>query len=188
MSEAILAVIAAMIGGIVGSFLNACIYRLPRGISLNEPRRSFCPLCLHAIPWHENVPVLSWFLLRGRCSSCGAKISFRYPLVELLTALLFFLVGVRFGFPLAAVYWVFVALLLTATFIDLEHFLIPDEITVGGIAMGLLLKRSVPADDANDLASPKLLAFVGRSSLRFRTFVGYCRTRQTRVWQKAAPF
>ena len=144
MSEAILAVIAAMIGGIVGSFLNACIYRLPRGISLNEPRRSFCPLCLHAIPWHENVPVLSWFLLQGRCSSCGAKISFRYPLVELLTALLFFLVGVRFGLPLAAVYWVFVALLLTATFIDLEHFLIPDEITVGGIAMGLLLSALFP--------------------------------------------
>jgi leader peptidase (prepilin peptidase)/N-methyltransferase len=144
MSEAILAVIAAMIGGIVGSFLNACIYRLPRGISLNEPRRSFCPLCLHAIPWHENVPVLSWFLLRGRCSSCGAKISFRYPLVELLTALLFFLVGVRFGLPFAAVYWVFVALLLTATFIDLEHFLIPDEITVGGIAMGLLLSALFP--------------------------------------------
>src|SRR4030095_10617852 len=115
MSAAILAVIAAVIGGIVGSFLNACIYRLPRGISLNEPRRSFCPLCLRAIPWRENVPVLSWFLLRGRCSSCGAKISFRYLLVELLTAFLFVLVWLRFAFPMAAVYSIFVALLLAAT-------------------------------------------------------------------------
>ena len=159
MSEAILAVIAAVIGGIVGSFLNACIYRLPRGISLNEPRRSFCPLCLRAIPWHENVPVLSWFLLRGRCSSCGAKISFRYLLVEFLTALLFVLVWVRFGFPLAAVYWIFVALLLTATFIDLEHFLIPDEITLGRNRHGFASKRSVPADDANDLACSKAFGF-----------------------------
>jgi leader peptidase (prepilin peptidase)/N-methyltransferase len=144
MSEAMLAVLAAVIGAIVGSFLNACIYRLPRGISLNEPRRSFCPLCLRAIPWRENVPILSWFLLRGRCSSCGARISFRYLLVELLTALLFVLVWVRFGFPIAVVYWILVALLVTATFIDLEHFLIPDEITVGGIALGLLLSTLFP--------------------------------------------
>ena len=144
MSLAIVAVIAAVIGAIVGSFLNACIYRLPRGISLNEPRRSFCPLCHRAIPWRDNVPVVSWLLLRGRCSSCRAKISFRYPGVELLTALLFVLVSVRFGFPLAAVYWVFVAFLLSATFIDLEHFLIPDEITLGGIAMGLLLSALFP--------------------------------------------
>jgi leader peptidase (prepilin peptidase) / N-methyltransferase len=144
MNEAIFAVGAAVIGGIVGSFLNACIYRLPRGISLNQPRRSFCPLCHNAISWRDNVPVVSWFLLRGRCSSCGSKISFRYPGVELLTALLFVLVSVRFGFPLAAVYWIFVALLLSATFIDLEHFLIPDEITLGGIAMGLLLSALFP--------------------------------------------
>jgi leader peptidase (prepilin peptidase)/N-methyltransferase len=144
MSVAILAVLAAVIGAIVGSFLNACIYRLPRGISLNQPSRSFCPLCLRAIPWRENVPLLSWFLLRGRCSSCGAKISFRYVLVELLTALLFVFVWLRFGFPLTAVYWILVALLLTATFIDLEHFLIPDEITVGGTAMGLFLSALFP--------------------------------------------
>ncbi len=144
MSEASLALSVAVIGGIVGSFLNACIYRLPRSISLNEPRRSFCPLCLCAIPWHQNVPVLSWFLLRGKCSSCGAKISFRYPLVELLTALLFVLAWVRFGLPLAAVYWIFVALLLTATFIDIEHFVIPDEITFGGIVTGLLLSALFP--------------------------------------------
>ena len=87
MSEAILAVFAAVIGGIVGSFLNACIYRMPRGISLNKPRRSFCPAlhCRNSLAT-KTSRVLSWFLLRGKCSSCGAKISFRYPLVELLTA------------------------------------------------------------------------------------------------------
>jgi leader peptidase (prepilin peptidase) / N-methyltransferase len=144
MSQAIIAVFAAVIGGIVGSFLNVCIYRLPRGISLNDPKRSFCPSCLHAISWHQNVPVLSWLHLRGKCSNCGAGISFRYPLVELLTALLFALTWLRFGTPLGIVYWIFVALLLTATFIDLEHFLIPDEITLGGIAAGLLLSALFP--------------------------------------------
>jgi leader peptidase (prepilin peptidase)/N-methyltransferase len=144
MSETILAVFVAVIGGIAGSFLNACIYRMPRGIPLNNPRRSFCPVCHHAIPWYENVPGLSWFLLRGKCSECGAKISFRYPLVELLTASLFVLAWVRFGIPLAPVYWVFLGLLVAATFIDIEHFLIPNEITFGGAAAGLLLSALFP--------------------------------------------
>ncbi len=144
MSEAILVVFAAAIGGIVGSFLNACIYRMPRGIPLSNPRRSFCPACHRAIPWHENVPVLSWFLLRGKCSACGAKIAFRYPLVELLTASLFVLVWTRFGIPLAPIYWALMALLIVATFIDIEHFLIPDEITLGGTAAGLFLSVLFP--------------------------------------------
>src|SRR6266403_960875 len=101
MSQAILAVFVAAIGGIVGSFLNVCIYRMPRGISLNNPQRSFCPACRCSIAWHENLPVLSWFLLHGKCSACGARISFRYPLVEFLTGSLFVLAWMRFGFPLA---------------------------------------------------------------------------------------
>jgi leader peptidase (prepilin peptidase) / N-methyltransferase len=144
MSEAILAVFAAAIGGIVGSFLNACIYRMPRGIPLDNPPRSFCPSCHCAIPWKENVPVLSWFLLRGKCSVCGAQISFRYPLVEILTATLFLLAWIRFGIPLALVYWVLFALLIAATFIDIDHLLIPDEITLGGTAAGLCLSVLFP--------------------------------------------
>jgi leader peptidase (prepilin peptidase) / N-methyltransferase len=144
MKEAIPAVFAAVIGAIVGSFLNACIHRLPRGIPLNNPRRSFCPACHRAILWTENIPVLSWFLLRGRCSTCRAKISFRYPLVELLTASLFLATWIRFGVPLAPVYWVLLALLIAATFIDIEHFLIPDEITLGGAAAGLILSALFP--------------------------------------------
>ena len=144
MREAILPVFAAVIGGIVGSFLNACIYRMPRGIPLNDPRRSFCPACNCAIPWRENVPLFSWVLLRGRCSACGARIPFRYLLVEFLTAALFVVAWTRYGLPLAPVYWILLALLIAATFIDIEHFIIPDEITRGGTAAGLLLSILFP--------------------------------------------
>ena len=135
---------AALIGGIVGSFLNACIHRMPRGISLLDPRRSFCPACGSTIRWHENVPVVSWLLLRGKCSSCGERISFRYPLVEILTAALFAFAWARYGPPLALFYWVLLALLIAAAFIDIEHFIIPDEITLGGAAAGLLLSILFP--------------------------------------------
>jgi leader peptidase (prepilin peptidase) / N-methyltransferase len=144
MNLGIFAVFIAAIGAIVGSFLNVCIYRMPRGIPLNNPRRSFCPACQRSIAWHENLPVLSWFLLQGKCSSCGARISFRYPLVELLTASFFVLLWMRFGLPLAAAYWIFVAVLIVATFIDIEYFIIPDEITLGGTAVGLLLSAMFP--------------------------------------------
>lgn len=144
MSEAILPVFAAVIGGIIGSFLNACIYRMPRGIPLTNPRRSFCPACNRTIPWHENLPLLSWILLRGKCSACGARISFRYLFVELLTAGLFVLAYIRYGLPLAPVYWILLSLLIAATFIDVEHFIIPDEITWGGATAGVLLSILFP--------------------------------------------
>src|SRR3990167_4615259 len=76
-------------GLIIGSFLNAVIYRLPRGISLLHPKRSFCPSCQHSLAWWENLPVLSWIFLKGRCSHCHAPISWRYPLIEVITAFLF---------------------------------------------------------------------------------------------------
>jgi leader peptidase (prepilin peptidase)/N-methyltransferase len=132
------------LGAIVGSFLNACIHRMPRGVSLNQPRRSFCPGCERVIPWYENLPLVSWLALRGKCSACGWRIPFRYLLVEVLTALLFAVVWERFGLPLAAVYWVFVSLLVVATFIDFEHFIIPDEITWGGTAAGIVFSAIVP--------------------------------------------
>ncbi|MDX2079317.1 MAG: prepilin peptidase [Terrimicrobiaceae bacterium] len=141
----VLAVASAVLGAVVGSFLNACIHRMPRGISLANPRRSFCPSCQKMIPWYENLPVVSWLVLRGKCSTCGAPISPRYVLVEILTAAVFFAIWDRFGLPLAPVYWVFVALLIVATFIDFEHFIIPDEITIGGTVAGILLSVVVPA-------------------------------------------
>jgi leader peptidase (prepilin peptidase)/N-methyltransferase len=140
----LLAVFAAVLGAVTGSFLNACIHRLPRGLSLVNPRRSFCPACEKTITWYENLPILSWLSLHGKCSGCGVKISLRYPLVELLTAGLFLSLWLKFGFPLGIAYFSFAALLLAATFIDLEHFIIPDEITLGGTALGILLSAVLP--------------------------------------------
>ncbi len=145
MREIVLAVAAFVLGAVVGSFLNACIYRLPRGISINDPRRSFCPHCRVTIPWFQNLPILSWLLLRGRCASCRAPIPFRYWFVEVLTGALFLFLWLKFGLPLAPVYFVFVALLVAATFIDFDYFIIPDQITLGGTVAGVVLCGLVPA-------------------------------------------
>ena len=133
-----------LLGLITGSFLNAVIHRLPLGISLLNPKRSFCPGCGKTIPWHENLPVASWVLLRGRCSGCAMPIAIRYPLVELLTALLYLLAWGRFGLPEAPVFWLFLSLLIAATFIDFDHLIIPDEITKGGIVAGVVCSLLVP--------------------------------------------
>lgn len=142
----ILPVAAAVVfGAIAGSFLNAVIHRLPRGIGLGHPRRSFCPACGMTIPWSRNLPVVGWLMLRGRCEGCGSWISVRYPLVEMLTAVLFGLMWWLFGWPLACVHLVFACLLVAATFIDFEHFIIPDSITLGGTLAGIGLSLLVPA-------------------------------------------
>lgn len=135
---------AFVFGAVVGSFLNVCIYRLPLDLSVNQPRRSFCPACKTQIPWHQNLPLISWLFLRGRCANCGARIALRYFAVELLTALLFLGVWKTFPWPVAIAYWVFVSLLIVATFIDFEHFIIPDEITLGGTAAGVVASIIVP--------------------------------------------
>jgi leader peptidase (prepilin peptidase) / N-methyltransferase len=137
-------IVAFVLGAVVGSFLNVSIYRLPRDISVNKPRRSFCPACHAPIPWQQNVPLLSWLFLRGRCAQCGARIAFRYFGVELLTALLFLAVWEFFPWPAAIAYWVFVAILIVATFVDLEHFIIPDQVTIGGTVAGIVASFLVP--------------------------------------------
>src|SRR6478752_688487 len=137
-------VVAVTLGAVVGSFLNVCIYRLPLDLSVNEPRRSFCPSCKQQLTWYQNVPLLSWLFLRGRCAHCGARIAFRYFAVELLTALLFLWVWKIFPWPIAVAYWIFVSLLIAATFIDFEHFIIPDEITIGGTVVGIMASFAVP--------------------------------------------
>ena len=142
--EFFFSVVAVTLGAVVGSFLNVCIYRLPLDLSVNEPRRSFCPTCKQQLAWYQNVPLLSWLFLRGKCAHCGARIAFRYFAVELLTALLFLWVWKIFPWPMAVSYWVFVSLLIAATFIDFEHFIIPDEITIGGTVVGIIASFAVP--------------------------------------------
>ena len=138
---------AFILGTTIGSFLNVCIYRMPRDLSVNEPRRSFCPSCKYQIPWYNNLPLLSWLLLRGRCASCKEKFSIRYFGVELLTGLLFLAVW-KYVWPgawvLAFPYWILVSLFVVATFIDFEFFIIPDEITWGGTIAGILLCFGIP--------------------------------------------
>jgi leader peptidase (prepilin peptidase)/N-methyltransferase len=139
------ATVAFLLGAVVGSFLNVCIYRLPLDLSVNKPRRSFCPACKKQLAWYENIPLVSWLWLRGRCAHCGSSIAFRYFAVELLTALLFLCVWLMYPWQIAIAYWVFLSLLIVGTFIDFEHFIIPDEITIGGTIAGIVASFLVPA-------------------------------------------
>ena len=135
-----------VLGCIVGSFLNVCIHRLPLGESIVSPP-SHCPHCKYSIPWYLNIPLVTWLSLRGRCRNCGAPISVRYFVVELLTGVAFFCCWQAFGRQsalLALVYCAFVAALIVATCIDFEHFIIPDEITIGGMVVGFILSVLLP--------------------------------------------
>lgn len=133
-----------LFGAVVGSFLNVCIWRLPRKESIVFPP-SHCPGCGYRIPFYDNIPIVSYLLLRGKCRSCRAHISLQYPLVELLNGLLTLLLFLRFGFSLAfGVLFLFCAALLVITFVDLEHQIIPDVISIPGIAVGFLCSFFIP--------------------------------------------
>ena len=133
-----------LIGACIGSFLNVVIYRLPLGLSVNEPKRSFCPKCKSPIPLRRNIPLFSWLLLRGRCADCKCRIPFRYFAVELLTALLFTAAWWVFSRPgvdgavAIPFLWLFLSLLVAITFIDAEHLIIPPVLTWAGAAAGLV--------------------------------------------------
>lgn len=150
-SRIILLAFSGLLGAAVGSFLNVCIYRLPRGgLTVSRPRRSFCPACGTAISWWDNIPLVSWFLLQGKCRACQAPIPLRYVLVEGLTALLFLaavrryviLEEVSLGACLALL--ALVSALVVASFIDLELRIIPDEITLSGMMLAPLVAFLVP--------------------------------------------
>jgi leader peptidase (prepilin peptidase)/N-methyltransferase len=142
-----MAVASFVLGLAFGSFLNVCIYRMPLGLSVVAPR-SACPGCKQAIAFYDNIPLLSWILLRGRCRRCGTRISARYLLVELLTGLLFLVCYWHFGLTLEMLkYWVFAFLLLGLIFTDAETKLLPDKLTLPGLALGLLFSLAVPVRD-----------------------------------------
>jgi leader peptidase (prepilin peptidase)/N-methyltransferase len=142
---AALAAAAVAIGLTVGSFLNVVIHRLPRGESLAWPG-SRCPACQAPIRWFDNVPLVSWLLLRGRCRRCAAPISARYPAVELVTALVFGAFALRHGDgPMLLVWWAFAAALIAIAAIDFSHQIIPDEISLGGLVAALLVVPGIRA-------------------------------------------
>jgi leader peptidase (prepilin peptidase)/N-methyltransferase len=154
---------------LIGSFLTACIYRLPRGeeyrdlhqaiadgsdeyvkrkgeveefqpLSINSPKRSFCPKCGHQLAWWDNIPLFSWLYLRGACAYCKTPISVRYPLVEVLSVLMALLSYSHFGLSLTAlVVYFFAASLIVISFIDYDYYIIPDEISIGGTIFGFII-------------------------------------------------
>jgi leader peptidase (prepilin peptidase)/N-methyltransferase len=139
------AILAGLLGLLVGSFLNACIYRLPNDISLSHPKRSFCPQCGSMIAWYDNLPVLSWLALGGRCRSCRTPISWRYPLVELVTGACFAGAAWRFGFSGETLRLaVYSALLIVLFSTDLATRILPDQATVGGACAGWMLALAAP--------------------------------------------
>lgn len=153
----VFACFAAVFGACIGSFLNVCIWRIPRDESVVTPG-SHCPSCERPIPWYLNIPVLSWALLRGKCRWCRQPISARYIGVEILTALLFCAVFLLYVLDpphwgmmplsheaLIPVYWVFLAGLVCGTFVDLDHMIIPDSVTIGGMIAGPIFSALVPA-------------------------------------------
>lgn len=143
------------LGAIIGSFLNVCIYRIPLGQSVSRPR-SHCFSCGKTIPWYHNIPVLTWFILRGKCSNCRAPISFRYPVIEALTAILFLLVFQMWGNPallglnplsipeLIPIFWLFVASTVVNVMIDIDHRILLDRISIGGTLLIFAVSAAFP--------------------------------------------
>jgi leader peptidase (prepilin peptidase) / N-methyltransferase len=139
-------VIAALAGLLIGSFLNVCVFRLPRDLSVVRPR-SFCPHCEKMIAWYDNVPVLSYVVLGGRCRHCRQPISWHYPAVELATAAAFAACVAVGGWSLAALkFCIFCAILIVLIVTDIEERILPDEFTLGGTVAGLVFAFFVPVD------------------------------------------
>jgi leader peptidase (prepilin peptidase)/N-methyltransferase len=140
------ALLAGIFGLLIGSFLNVCIYRLPRDLSVVRPR-SHCPSCEKTIAWYDNIPVLSFLLLHAKCRHCPARISYRYPLVELMTGAAFFLAVLFYGLSLPALkLCVLSAILIELAFSDLEERILPDEFTIGGIVAGVAFALFLPME------------------------------------------
>ena len=141
----LLALLAFLAGLLIGSFLNVCVFRLPRDLSVMRPARSFCPGCEHTIAWYDNIPLLSYALLRGRCRYCKEWIPLRYPLVELATGTAFALCAGLFGLTALGIkFAIYSAIMIDLIATDLEERILPDEFTLGGTLAGVVLAAFVP--------------------------------------------
>ena len=150
--------VAFLYGLFIGSFLNVAIYRLPMGLSVNKPKRSFCYRCGTTIRWQDNIPVLSYFLLGGKCHSCGVKYGWRYALIEVVTAVIFAAVFLganpqgSAAFNFATIWYLaFASLLIVGTMTDLDHWIIPDEVTIWGAGAAILAAVGIGFLDAEPL-------------------------------------
>ena len=143
-----LVVILALLGGLlIGSFLNVCIFRFPRDISVASPARSFCPFCEKSIAWYDNIPVISYLALGGRCRECKERIPRRYLAVELATGVAFAICAAALGPTLVALkYAVYSAIMIALIACDIEERILPDEFTLGGTLLGLALAPFVPLE------------------------------------------
>lgn len=140
------AALAGLFGLLIGSFLNVCIYRMPRDLSVIRPR-SYCPKCEHPIAWYDNIPVLSYLRLGGKCRKCGDRISPRYPVVELLTGTYFCIAIYTLGVTGQGIkVCIFGAITIALMFSDLEERILPDEFTIGGALAGFILAAFVRMD------------------------------------------
>jgi leader peptidase (prepilin peptidase)/N-methyltransferase len=171
-----LTLLLGVLGLVVGSFLNVCIYRLPRGQSVNWPA-SRCTTCDRSLAWYENIPVVSWLVLRGRCRTCGERISVMYPIVEAITAALFIAGYFIYGWtPLLAVRLAFTCAMIVLFMIDLQHYLLPNVITVPGIVIGFALSLVLPpgwkASLIGLVAGGGLLFAIAEAWYRFRGIEG----------------
>jgi leader peptidase (prepilin peptidase)/N-methyltransferase len=154
---AVMSALIVIFGLLIGSFLNVVIHRLPLEQSIVSPG-SHCPHCGNAVRWYQNIPLISYLFLRGKCANCAAKIHWRYPLVEFLTGVMF-LIAFRGSIDIAQFrIWFFIAIGIAITFIDLDHRIIPDELSLGGWAVGLL---TAYWDFRNGFGHLLLASFVG---------------------------
>lgn len=180
----VLPILFGAVGACVGSFLNVVIYRLPRGMRVNEPKRSFCPRCGAAIPWYRNIPVLSWLLLRGRGACCGGRISVQYPLVELGTALLFFCTALHLTeeppWTTAAV-CVWMASMIALFCIDSLHMIVPMRLVLAAAAAGAAASMASPClidptcwETHEGLIRSAIGAATGYALLRGAALMGRC--------------
>lgn len=167
-----LAVLVGFLGLVVGSFLNVCIHRLPRRESINWPG-SHCTSCNRPLSWYENVPIVSWLALLGRCRTCGQRISVMYPLVELITGVLFVAGYWIYGWtPMLAVRLAFACAMVALFAIDLRHHLLPNSITLPGIVIGFLLSLFLPPG-----WKASLIGLIAGGGVLFAIAEGYYRLR-----------